>query len=301
MTERYLLCRPQGGLNDILCQIERCCRYAEQSGRAVIVETDLARSRYFRESFSRHFQSTQPRLHLDAAGFRSSFDSWDVFPAALAGRVNGYSTARDWQRRLDLDEQSRAPLTFDFTRPYPHKLLVHHQSGGGRLSLFALLRMQVTGQIVAELGERLRAIGGPYAAVHVRHSDLRSDYAGLLEKLRSRRAARLFLATDNAAVLDEFRSGLGEATVFSFSSLPGERGQALHRMVGSAPEQSRRNREAVLDLLTLAFSAQLHLVPVVDYAASKYSGYSMLASQLWHSKVVLKYLLGPAGLSIGLG
>jgi hypothetical protein len=38
---RLLVCRPQGGLKDMLCQIEQCCRYAERFDRTVLVETDL--------------------------------------------------------------------------------------------------------------------------------------------------------------------------------------------------------------------------------------------------------------------
>ncbi|MEY3069700.1 MAG: hypothetical protein RLZZ456_1399 [Pseudomonadota bacterium] len=38
-SERYLLCRPEGGFNDMLCQIELCWHYAEANGRTLIVDS----------------------------------------------------------------------------------------------------------------------------------------------------------------------------------------------------------------------------------------------------------------------
>jgi len=65
---RYVLCRPLGGLNDILCQIERCCRYAVRFDRIVVVETDFPRTIYFADAFDRYFESRDPALILSAEG-----------------------------------------------------------------------------------------------------------------------------------------------------------------------------------------------------------------------------------------
>lgn len=81
---RLLLCRPLGGLNDILCQIESCCRYAERFGRTVVVETDFHCTKSFRDDFSRYFVSLQDRLVLSANGIRGGLDQTAVFPGFIA-------------------------------------------------------------------------------------------------------------------------------------------------------------------------------------------------------------------------
>jgi hypothetical protein len=38
-VNKYLLCRPTGGINDIFCQIEMCWDYAEKYNRNLIIDT----------------------------------------------------------------------------------------------------------------------------------------------------------------------------------------------------------------------------------------------------------------------
>ncbi|MCP5000226.1 MAG: hypothetical protein GY933_16185 [Hyphomicrobiales bacterium] len=54
--KKYLLCRPKGGLNDTLCQIERCWQYAEQHHRTLIVDTTRS---CFAGEFSNFFEPTE--------------------------------------------------------------------------------------------------------------------------------------------------------------------------------------------------------------------------------------------------
>ena len=79
MAQRLLLCRPQGGLNDMLCQVEACCRYGERSGRSVIVDTNYAGSTYFRDDLRNYFRSRHGKLILGLDD-PSSLDGATVFP-----------------------------------------------------------------------------------------------------------------------------------------------------------------------------------------------------------------------------
>ena len=121
-----LLCRPRGGLNDMLSQIERCCRYAEMTDRSVIVDTKFGRES-FGDDFDRYFISRQSRLVLSASELRADLDRAEVFPTGLKGRVSSYDWYRDETSKLHVDRQTGEPLTFDFAQDYPHDLLVHQQ------------------------------------------------------------------------------------------------------------------------------------------------------------------------------
>jgi hypothetical protein len=299
---RFLLCRPQAGLNDMLCQIEKCCRYAERTDRTVIVDTNYKYSSYFKDDLSRYLVSRQSRLCLCAEEFKDQLDQWQVFPESLSGRVNDYSVIRNEKSYVRYDAQSGVPVTFDFGQDYPHRLLVHHQGGGGDLSLFALLRMKIAPVIADQLTMRYRQIRPRYSAIHVRNTDLNTRYADALAKLKSSSTEPLFVATDNRTVVEEFRSALGDDRVFSFASLPTNAGQPIHiiEQPESHDEVFQRNSDAILDLLLLSLAQKLHLLEVYNNKHGKYSGFSVLAYNLWSSKIVLKHLIANSDVHFGL-
>jgi hypothetical protein len=241
-------------------------------------------------------------LNLSAADFPDRFDRWQVHPESLYGRVNDYTVTRDGKSYVRHDAMSGAPITFDFGKDYPHQLLVHHQGGGGSLSLFALLRMKLAPAIADQLATRYREIGPRYSAIHVRNTDLRTHYGDALAQLKRSAIERLFVATDDRTVVEEFRSALGNNRVFSFASLPATAGKPIHIVEEPEPEAEmfRRNSDAILDLLLLGLAQDLHLLEVSNNKHGKHSGFSALAYNLWSSKIVLKHLLVDTDVHFGL-
>lgn len=306
MKTRYLLCRPQGGLNDKLCQIERCCRYAERFARTVIVDTAYAGGDGFHDDFGRYFMSRQPRLILSLDAQADAFVGATVVPTFLQDKISQYQVAPKLPRAPLRELKSNLPLSFDFTRDYDADVLVHHQRGGGQNSLFALLRLSLMPALVEELQRRLHIIGGQYVAVHVRHTDYSSNYEGLLQKIKTHHPPKLFLATDSQAVLDEFRGTLKTTQVLNFSHQLSLDGTPMHLVSGpGAPlENFMRNRDAIIDLLMLSLSKHLLAAPLASRPAAsftpKYSGFSVLAKNLQDAKVILHQLVGPLDWKIGL-
>jgi hypothetical protein len=50
---KYLLCRPLGGLNDILCQIYNCYGYCLRNNRILMIDTEY--NSFFGKSFDTYF------------------------------------------------------------------------------------------------------------------------------------------------------------------------------------------------------------------------------------------------------
>jgi len=71
-------------------------------------------------------------------------------------------------------------------------------------------------------------------------------------------------------------------------------------MKRSGAHAFKRNRDAILDLLMLAMSRGLHVLPLADQGRMRYSGFSLLAYDLWSAKSVLRHLLPTAGFRFGL-
>jgi hypothetical protein len=293
---RLLLCRPQGGLNDILCQIESCCRYADRFDRVVVVETDYHCTRSFKDDFSKYFVSLEQRLVLSAAGYRDRLEVPDVVPAFIAGKIGTYVASFERSAGRVLDHETRRPITFDFNKDYSERLLVHHGTSfqGGDISLGALGRLRLQYHLVEQLGQRLAAVGRPYSAVHVRHSDYQTHYGEWLAQYGAKLEGPVFVATDNSDVLAHFRSVLGVERVYSFSAFPEAPGVPLHRF-DDGKDAYRRNSDAILDLLTLALAKDLYIFELAPNAiGAKYSGFSALAVNLKRSGPIIGRLTAAA-------
>lgn len=124
------MCRPQGGLNDMLTQIENCCRYACKTGRKVVVDTNYQYASHWRDSFERYFVSQELDLLLDVDEVKERLSTMSVFPHQLQGRLDLYKPSSSPATGL-IDSESGVPLTFDFSKSYKQQLLLHHRYGGG--------------------------------------------------------------------------------------------------------------------------------------------------------------------------
>ncbi|MEO8304708.1 MAG: hypothetical protein ABI724_11360 [Betaproteobacteria bacterium] len=296
MTDnRLLLCRPQGGFNDLLCQIELCCRYAERFGRTVIVDTDSHHSRYFKDAFSRYFVSEQKLLILDLKGIPHRIGSLTAFPDFVSGRLDIYRMRYDQDLRKFVEETTGRPISFDFNKDYSEPLLVHDAAGGGTVSLAALYRVRVQEAVSEAFWARQRLMGSDYTALHIRNTDYKTAYEGWIEQNKGRIHGSVFVATDNRDTLAHCRSAFGAERVFSFAELPPEAGHPAHHLGGTI-DAYRRNCDAIVDLFLLAYSKQLYVFKVMpNEFGVNYSGFSMLAVNLRKSGPLLRRLTSIPG------
>jgi hypothetical protein len=294
---RYLLCRPQGGLNDTLVQLERCRRYAVRHGRALIV--DLARSGLrlpFDEVFVAKADFGCPvicwteEIAAELDGFAS------VRPAGLAGRVS--SSRAQWRdgARAALDTQTGEIVSFDMARDHPERLLVHDQSGGGTRSIFALRRLALVPAIADAVAQRIVSLGPDYDAIHVRHTDLATDFRRVFDKCRPLFAGRrVLICSDSADVKRQARDAFGPGTVLlTASDTPDTGGANLHYSSDGDPVA------AVIDLMSdiIAMArSRAFVFTGVDTSSrfrTRFSGMSVLTDLLRQQPATVRGLLAHA-------
>jgi lipopolysaccharide biosynthesis glycosyltransferase len=295
-NRRIVLCRPQGGLTDQLTQIEKCHQYAERFNRVLVVDTDYENFHGCTYCFLDFFNSNRDNIVILHASQRLPHHL-SVHPTCLQGRLDSYSSDFNESDVSNFDVETGHALTFDFSRDHDEEVLVHHQCGGeAAQAILALSKLQLQPHVASELCKRLQAMGGDYVALHIRNTDIKTDFRTVLDKVAGLSFDRLFLATDDATVLEEFHRQLGEK-VFTFSHLPRLNGIPLHR---SGDQDSWViMRDAICDLLMLALSSELLMAEVSGWRFSKYSGYSMLAQRLHTDKSMIGTLLGndcPSGI-----
>jgi len=293
-SPRLLLCRPQGGLNDMLNQIEACCRHGDRFGRTVIVDTAYPNApQSFNDLFSNYFVSTQPDLILDPGPYLALFDRLEVVPGPLRGRVNGYVPRYQDRQASFVDALSGTRLSFDLKSDYPEPLLVHHDCGGGKKSLAALTRLRLHDKLADELVNRLMAIGEPYTALHVRNTDYTSEYQKKIQTISTSIRGPVFVATDDPNCVEYAQRVFGRDRVFTFTTFPAPTAQPLHRHKADDATKYIINSDSILDLLMLALARNLYLFRLnQNDIGATFSGFSLLAGYLQHSGAILDRLIG---------
>jgi len=260
-TNGIVVCRPQGGLNDMFCQIYRCLRYALRHNRLVYVDTET--NPKFLEPLSLYFTPLSPHLKFIARVEASEILS----NSGSAVRPNipwDYEAVWDTGSHSFIEKISLEKLTFDFNTSHSEEVLIHHQAGGGLDSARLLLLMSMTPHLKDVLVTRLGTFPKDYAAAHVRYSDYESDYKNLLPKTLSKKRNVLFLSTDNDQVIEWVKINLPWVETLDYQ------------------KSKNRNIEAFCDLFMLANARTVIPVPLVNNEVA-FSGYSRLASLMWAS------------------
>jgi hypothetical protein len=289
---RLLLCRAQGGLNDILSEIGRCMIYARKHNRVVIVETDYFDLNHFNDRFDHYFISSDPSLILDSTDFRDKFDQLSCFPKFVEGRVNSYTSA---QETVGIETATKQAVVTDFTRDHEEELLVHHSNGRqkGRNAFVALEKLHLQPHLLSKLEARSKVLGEKYSAIHIRHTDYQTDFKAKVKALKPKISSNVFLATDNRDVLMSCKTLLGNVQIYSFTELPQDAGVPLHhrREISGARQ---RNEDAILDLFTLVKAESYYFFPRQTNSIAfrpSYSGFSVLADRLRHEPRLLHKVL----------
>jgi len=312
---RYLLCRPIGGLNDMLIQIERCCQYAEKTKRIVIIDTNAPYTTFFRDDFSNYFESINKNLLLSVDSInRETLNQLETYPTSISHQIFNYEPYH-----VDgyfYEKDSKQLLSFDFTKDYPQPLLVHQQCGGGGYGHMTLLRLKLKQHIALKLAERISLIDESlnYHSIHIRNtSDKTTSYLDKLNTFQQMLSSeKIFLATDNINVLNDFKEKLNKDYIYSFSSLSKTPDVSISSEVMpinsiiTNQEIKQKNEDAILDLLTLSLAKQFHFFPLDEMHGvnkspqPKFSGFTVLANNLFTWKIILKSLLNSDNIIFGL-
>ena len=287
--QRCVLCRPHGGLNDTLGVIGTCWNYAEATGRTLIV--DASRSAFcadFAEYFEPRDTSSQVRFELPPE-LLVALDELSCHPAVVQGRLGTYEVAIQLHEslshlefRLPVEADTRTSLYLDFEAVYDEAVVVHELYGGMPGAVDVLSRVRFTPWVQRVLRQRLVALpAGPYVGVHVRNSDLQSDYGSFLRShARELAGCTVVVCSDDGAVLASAAGLLPDADVVTVSEVPVSGGVPYQRPFHSSSVASRKLAiDTLVDLLALAGATSV-LAPAIVNRNAKVSGFSTLAREL---------------------
>lgn len=227
---KWVLCVVSSGLNDALCQIERCYKYAQGHDRHVIVAFPFPGvvSSFFSliemgPSQTSVFFGLPPNQLLDER-------IMSVYPEALRGRfLQSLQLFEPTPGGLLRDKLSQDSLTFDFAKDYPHDVLIHHQWGGGAngQKMFEHLRLRHDITHKVEIPDALKA--SPYTICHLRFSDIVTDYRYFLSREnKSKRVEPLMVCSDNEKIKDFSKQAIKTRSVVASKPEFDLKGQQIH-------------------------------------------------------------------------
>ncbi len=289
--DRVLLCFPHGGLNDTLCQIEKCWQYAEQFNRLLVIDAQRSGLLGHFSDFFRprpEYPRVLSRLSLQDL---TALDQLDCRPAAAKGKLGTFKILYSKESRQFCEQESGTPLTFDFDRDHPEPLLVHAQCGGGTLSTKLLHRVTLSRQAQTHITKKLATLPDRYIGIHVRNTDYETDYVRLFESVFERATGQsVLVCSDDADVIAHAKAFFSRSTVVTVSEIPQKDRRPLHRRGTWKGERERQfaTIAALTDLLALGGADELFFANVT---AGHPSGFSLLAHYLAKNRRLIGELL----------
>jgi hypothetical protein len=277
---KYLLLRTQGGLADQLSQMEKGYLLAQQYQRTLIVDTTKGP---WKDYFSYYFSPIVE--HTDSIILQANFsqlETLSISPAiiekiGLQQYKHGY-IIDDAQKVRVVEKTTSTELSGYGPPDVRASVILHHGKDGGGLGNYFLRRLQMTIELCEIVLDKLSSLPPIYNAVHVRNTDITSDYGSLVSNPTIQDSSiPLFIASDDANVFSWFASAFPRHSLVRLSTHQHSSSLGLHKASGAQPPRSR-NIEAICDLLALAQSK--HLVIAAPVERKVPGGFSRLAIDL---------------------
>ena len=334
----YVLCLPtRCGFNDVLTLIWDSYSYAKKFNRHLIVDTRLSGlhdslSSYFtvRNEFSGveielsmqqfhdfnkmscypdEYQGKLPQLyHYRSNYVRSKATNAIIEKIITVGNLIRYSI----RPTLDQIPFSRADYFKTIACGYFKKshlkslsehgeqLVIHHRSGGGDYAIHALSMLQLRKEVQEHVRSKLEICGPDYDALHIRHTDYKTNYVPFVKDIKPKLENRtLLLCSDNPDVIDTVRAMLDRTKVVVLSDILSKRriksGVPLHRNgFADMAFTRRRNLDMLTDLMAMANSRHLYFTQILNLRGKlSYSGFSRLAKHLHERPRVWNAMMNP--------
>lgn len=275
---KLLLCRPRGGLNDILCQIHRCRIYSLFHDRDLWVDT---RRSGWHDCMSHWFRTDG---HFIFGWPPQALSGRSCLPACLLGRLDTYEAVYSRTINNFVDRQMQEPLSFDFSCSHPEEILVHEQCGGGLDAIKALRHLRLLPELQAKI-RRLLGELGTYEAIHIRNTDLTTDYVSFFRTIQVLPSHKVIVCTDDHRCLAYAREFWKDRLIV-VHGVPDTGGRPLH--FTNALDRHETNLHTLLDLMILASATVLHGCRT---SQGRESGFSLLARSLRANPRVMRHLL----------
>jgi hypothetical protein len=224
MKKRFLLCRPQGGLNDILCRIKVCYDYAVKFNRILIIDT-LTKT-YLNCNFGKLFEFLKSDIvtFVDQPLLQklSSYDNFSIVQERPKPYVNCYPVSNLNFYTNENINFSLNRYVFNFEQDYSTTVLYYQAGGCGQKLSYNLLKQNIK-KFNCELKRYIISLlpKEPYISIHIRHTDyITKNYIKFLLSIKDLLTGKLVLiCSDSKEVKKTCNNILDNCRLFSLNAL----------------------------------------------------------------------------------
>ena len=272
--QKYIICLPRGGFNDIISVVWKCHEYARTRGRVLVMDS---RDSFLKDDLRAYFSVHS--VHVYQGDLLSFYNKrfQDIFPSFFEGEGKKLNSDVKPGFRQDLRGYAyqNQSTNISLTKDYTHQLVVYCNCGGGVFMAPFLRMCRLTDLLRNAFQERRRQLPASYTGVHIRNTDRTSNVETFLRsRLHRLKHVPVFLASDNSKTIDRVRDQLQKqhCQVFTFADIPPFQGKCIHYHHTTIPTREF-NLDLMVDFLLLVHSK--------DYFFScPNSGYSLAVQQV---------------------
>ena len=213
--QRYLICFPQGGVNDMFCRIQYCIQYCMSEQRTLVIDTN---KNWFRDDWRHYFSIPLPIIYQGDSVelIRELLTNQDCYPA-LNLSYDELEHAK-WIKPGHMEMNGKVVST-SLSHSYQHQVVIYADCGSSPHINPLLQAVIFSSWLKDEFKKRRSSLPDQYVAVHIRNTDYQSDVDGFLEKYHSIFSTYpLFLASDHLSTINRMKAMYPK--VFTFSSIP---------------------------------------------------------------------------------
>ncbi len=282
---KYLLCRPLGGINDTFNQIEKCSIYAERTGRTLVIDIAPTRLTHWVLNLLDAPESQPAILVGVTEELRASFERMDCVPPIVKGRIFDYEVRQPAGRGAYLETVTGERISFDFKKDFDEPLLLHHDRGGGSLSRGFVDRWKVKEEVIPLLKKETPQLSERYYAVHIRSTDLKTNFDALLKRVRREaKAMKVLVCSDSNETLERARGLFPRNQVVTFPDHRVPIGRPTHAIgaFGTPAEFHFGALQLLAEIRAMALSERFFFGSVRGQKGSQatVSGFSQLVNYL---------------------
>lgn len=211
LHKKYVICRPRGGLNDMLCQIEICYTYCVTYNRFLIIDSPFINSSFFeiRKEYSKVISLNLNKIYPKLKEF-------SVFPSELQNRINSYETY--YENTFFRDKKTNTPIFFELNKIYKEDVLVYEQWGGGEQSIHFLKKIFLHKDILKEINVRLKKLPDDYVSIHIRNTDYKTDYKDYYKTIKKEMQGKnVLICTDDTDCIEYTKNFFDHSNIFTIS------------------------------------------------------------------------------------
>ena len=302
---KYVLCRPRGGLNDTLTQIEFCWQYAEISNRILVVDTEYLTAPGISVQFAKLFEpvTLSEKIYLKLPPeMLEEMNSLSTFPVGCAGRLDKYWIADSDNSDILCDGETGDQLLFDWYKSYDQFVLLRDQAGGSDRAIRCLSRLRLTDKFRADILTLLSILSGnDHMAVMVRHTDYKTDYKAFFDEIYHKLAnQKVLLCTDSLEVQKYALSYFDKSELITFNLSLETYGMGLAKFATyhcSGEQRYRLMVKAMADLVGMATASEVIYSRMTSESSIKgclgingFSGFAILAESLRNNPSIINQL-----------